>query len=186
MKKIRLFLLIGMLLPLVGLAQQHTLVTLPAGTPLLIRTKQHIDTDYVRSGNMFSAELAAPITAAGRVLIPQGSTVEGLVKESLRAKNIGPKASLTLELQSISHDPYWLSIQTHSLSFSGEKDDTGKITGGGAILGGVLDGFKGAVKGAAIGLGVSALTRGKQIHLPEGTLLEFELQAPVQIEVFDM
>ena len=36
----------------------------------------------------------------------------------------------------------------------------------------------GARKGAAIGLGVAALTGGKQVRIPAGTLLEFSLQAP--------
>jgi hypothetical protein len=36
-----------------------------------------------------------------------------------------------------------------------------------------------AKTGAAIGIGVSAVTKGEQINIPAGTLLEFRLKAPV-------
>ena len=162
-------------------AQDPEPVLLPAGTELLIRTKQILDTDYIRTGNIFTAELAADITQDGRVILPKGSHVEGYVYSSTRAKNIGQKAHIAIEIKSISHQNIWFPVRTNHLGFVGGNDDTGKKTGAGAAIGGILNGFEGAVKGAAIGLGISALTRGKQVHLPEESLLEFYLQEPAEV-----
>lgn len=51
----------------------------------------------------------------------------------------------------------------------------------GAVLGAALDRKdrgKGAAIGAGVGLGASAITKGEQLSIPSGTLIEFRLGAP--------
>ena len=48
-----------------------------------------------------------------------------------------------------------------------------------AAVGGLANGSKGAKNAAKVGLGASLLTSGNSINIPAGTLLEFQLAAPL-------
>jgi hypothetical protein len=64
----------------------------------------------------------------------------------------------------------------------GELPRTGVGAGVGAVLGGLLGGVKGAVVGAVIGAGGTvAATEGKEVELPQGTVLRVRFDAPVQL-----
>ena len=53
----------------------------------------------------------------------------------------------------------------------------------GAIIGGILGGFKGALAGVLIGGGGTiAATEGKEVELPQGSILRLRLDSPLQIE----
>ena len=53
----------------------------------------------------------------------------------------------------------------------------------GGLIGAVLGGVKGAVLGAVIGGGGTiAATEGKEVELPQGTVLRVRIDAPVQIQ----
>ena len=75
---------------------------------------------------------------------------------------------------------------TQAIEGAGIKGEAGKIATGagvGAILGGVLGGVKGAILGTVIGGGgITAATEGKEIELPQGSVLRVRLDSPVQIQ----
>jgi len=75
---------------------------------------------------------------------------------------------------------------TQAIEGEGIKGEAGKIATGagvGAILGGVLGGVKGAILGTVIGGGgITAATEGKQVELPQGSVLRVRLDSPVQIQ----
>jgi len=55
--------------------------------------------------------------------------------------------------------------------------------GVGAIIGGILGGFKGALAGILIGGGGTiAATEGKEVELPQGSVLRVRMDSPVQID----
>ena len=65
--------------------------------------------------------------------------------------------------------------------------ETGRIATGagvGAILGGILGGgFKGTLAGILIGAGGTiAATEGRQVELPQGSVLRVRIDSPVQID----
>jgi hypothetical protein len=68
------------------------------------------------------------------------------------------------------------SVQAASGSTTGR---TARNVGAGAIIGGAFGGSSGAARGAAVGGAASLLTRGQQVHVPAGTLLQVQLRAPV-------
>jgi hypothetical protein len=74
---------------------------------------------------------------------------------------------------------------TQAIEGEGIKGETGRIATGagvGAILGGILGGFKGALAGILIGGGGTiAATEGKEVELPQGSVLRVRLDSPVQI-----
>ena len=58
----------------------------------------------------------------------------------------------------------------------------GTGAGVGAIIGGILGGFKGALAGILIGGGGTiAATEGKEVELPQGTVLRVRFDSPVHI-----
>ncbi len=73
-------------------------------------------------------------------------------------------------------------IITGEYEFSGKSQGMLRNTGIGAVLGALINGKDGAEKGAAAGLGYSLLSKGKQVAIPSGTLIEFRLQQPITVQ----
>ena len=74
---------------------------------------------------------------------------------------------------------------TQAIEGEGIKGETARIgtgAGVGAIIGGILGGFKGALAGILIGAGGTiAATEGKEVELPQGSVLRVRVDSPVQI-----
>ena len=76
-----------------------TAATIPAGTPLLARTAQPISS-HERVGTPFTAELAQDVVIKGKVLLPAGTPVSGVVEGSLH--RAGPASdALRLNLKTL-------------------------------------------------------------------------------------
>ena len=71
---------------------------------------------------------------------------------------------------------------TQAIEGEGVKGDLPKAgvgAGVGAIIGGILGGFKGAMAGILIGGGGTiAATEGKEVELPQGTVLRVRIESP--------
>lgn len=165
--------------------QPKTKVVIPAGTPVLIRTDNTLSTDMGLAGTHFPATLAADVVVDGVVVIPRGTYVQGRVMESVSAGRLGGRARMRIELTDISYNNQFIPIITDVRGSAGEENDTAAKAGTGAAIGGILGGWSGVAKGAAIGIGISAATRGKQIEIPSGTLMEFRIQQPVGMEILN-
>ena len=76
---------------------------------------------------------------------------------------------------------------TRAIEGEGLKGETARIgtgAGVGAILGGVLGGFKGTLAGILIGAGGTiAATEGKEVDLPQGSVLRVRIDSPLQIDI---
>jgi hypothetical protein len=74
---------------------------------------------------------------------------------------------------------------TQAIEGEGVKGDLPKAgvgAGVGAIIGGILGGFKGAMAGILIGGGGTiAATEGKEVELPQGTVLRVRIESPVPL-----
>jgi hypothetical protein len=74
---------------------------------------------------------------------------------------------------------------TQALEGEGYKGDAAKIGAGagvGAIIGGILGGVKGALAGILIGGGGTiAATEGKDVELPQGSVLRVRMDSPLQV-----
>src|SRR5712691_8311864 len=57
-------------------------LTVPAGTWITVRVDQPISSDRNQQGDMFTATLAQPVVANGRVIARRGQTVGGVVAEA--------------------------------------------------------------------------------------------------------
>ncbi|NWG14289.1 MAG: hypothetical protein HXY20_12215 [Acidobacteria bacterium] len=168
-------------------------VTLPAGTPLLIRTSEEIDTDRNQVGDVFNAALAQPLKLGSEEIAPAGSEVKGHVAYAQESGTFAGRSELILELieLKVRHRTYQLRTSDYVEAGASRGRRTAATVGGaaavGAVIGAIVGGGKGAAigagTGAAVGTGVQVLTRGQTLKVPAETLLEFKLQHPLTLEV---
>ena len=75
---------------------------------------------------------------------------------------------------------------TEAIEGSGIKGEAGRLgvgAGAGAVIGGLLGGVKGALLGVAIGgAGTLAATEGKEVRVPQGSVLRVRFDSPVQMQ----
>jgi hypothetical protein len=174
-------------------AQNTNRVTVPAGTRLLIRMIDTIDSSKQKAGYRFTANLETNLQSEDMVVAPRGSTVYGRLAEASSAGRMSGSSQLTLELTDIviNGTAYPLLTSTFEIKGKGEGKKTArKVIGGtglGAIIGGIAGGGKGAaigaLAGAAGGTALSASKKGEQLQIPSESLLEFRLEQPVSLPI---
>jgi hypothetical protein len=164
----------------------------PAGTNIAVRLVDAIDSEKSQTGQSFRATLDSPLVdESGNVVVPAGYDVTGRLDDVKSAGRFAGQSDLVLSLTQLSVNGKTYNLQTNQYSRKGSsrgKSTATKVGGGaavGAILGGLLGGGKGAAIGATVGAGagtgVSAATKGQQIVLPSETVLNFQLQGPLQV-----
>jgi hypothetical protein len=166
-------------------------VAVPAGTSVTVRLNQSLSTATNRSGERFSATLAQPVVVEGQTVIPIGTEVKGVVRQSYPSGRLKGRAVLTLALQEIEVAGGEVVIDTTSrTSVSGRhrKRNWAWIGGGsgtGAVIGAIASGGTGAAigagSGAAAGLITAVFTGKKQVRLPAESQLTFRLSQPIEI-----
>ena len=172
-------------------APQGGMVTVPAGTRVLVRMRDSVDSSRNKSGDRFTATLETSMTVGGKVVAPKGATVYGRLVNASSAGRYKGSSQLTLELTDIivGGTDYPLVTSTYEVKGKGEGGETTKKVLGGAGLGALIGGLAGggtgaaigAVSGAAVGTGVAASKKGEQLYIPSETLLEFRLQQPASL-----
>jgi len=166
-------------------------VTVPAGTRILVRMVDGVDSSKQKAGYRFTANLETNLQVGDVVAAPRGSTFYGRLTNAQSAGRMSGGADLTLELTDlvISGTAYPLMTSNYEVRSQGQGSKTAKkVVGGtglGALIGGVAGGGKGAAIGAVAGAGAgtaaSAASKGKQVSVPSESLLEFILQQPIAL-----
>jgi hypothetical protein len=174
-------------------AQTKKRITVPAGTRILIRTTDSVDSTKQKTGDRFTASLETNLQVEDTVVAPRGTKLYGRLAQASSAGRMSGSSELTLELTDIviNGTAYPLLTSTYEVKGKGEGGKTAKkVVGGaglGALIGGIAGGGKGAgigaAAGAATGTAVAASKKGEQLQIPSETLLEFRLQQPVSLPV---
>ncbi len=161
--------------------------TLPAGTNLVIRMIESVDSETNRVGQSFRASLDQPVMVDGQTAIPRGADVVVKLVEAKDSGKLTGKANLTLSLQSVSINGHFVDINTQSISKEGasQGQKTAKVAGGTAAVGAVIGAIAGGGKGAAIGAGAGAaagagsqvIMGGQHVKVPSETRLTFVLES---------
>jgi hypothetical protein len=174
-------------------AQDATKINVPAGTRILIRTGDSIDSSKQKAGYRFSASLETNLQADNVVVARRGTPVYGVLGSASSAGKMKGSSELGLELTEIviNGTSYPLLTSTYEIQGKGEgSNTTKKVVGGaglGALIGGLAGGGKGAgigaLAGAGAGTAVAATKKGQQLSIPSESLLEFRLTQPVTLPV---
>ena len=173
--------------------QSQRRVTIPAGTRILVRTTDNIDSQGSRPGSRFTAELETNLEVDDVIVTPRGATVHGRLVEASAAGRTSGRSRLTLELTDIVINGTANPILTESYELRG-RGQSGRTTrrglrgaGLGALVGGVAGGGSGALLGGTLGAGagtaISAASGGQQISIPSESLLEFRLAQEASLPV---
>jgi hypothetical protein len=173
--------------------QDKKRITVPAGTRILIRTIDPIDSSKQKTGYRFSATLETNLQAEDTVIAPRGTTIYGRLAQASSAGRMSGSSDLTLELTDIviNGTAYPLLTSTYEIKGKGEGGKTAKKVVGGAGLGALIGGLAGGGKGAGIGAlagagagtAIAASKKGEQLQIPSESLLEFRLEQPVALPV---
>lgn len=166
-------------------------ILLPAGTKLVIRMIDGLDSERNSVGQTFAASLDEPVVIDGQTVIPRGA---GVVVKLVDAKESGKfegRTSLTLDLMSVMVNGRMVDVNTETVTeaSSSRGKRTAKVVGGTAALGTIIGAIAGGGKGAAIGLGAGAatgagaeiLTKGQRVKIPSESRLTFMLDSAVRL-----
>ena len=161
---------------------------LPAGTAIDVRLQSRLSSETAQVEDRVQALTIVDLTRDGRILIPAGSIVRGIVTNVERATRLDRKGSLTLTFDQMQvngrsydiDDQGTQVFQSEGLIGENERIGAGAAVGG--ILGGLLGGWKGALAGILIGGGGTVLaTEGKDVVLPEGTVIRIRFDRTVEL-----
>jgi hypothetical protein len=169
----------------------HASVELPAGTNLVVRMIDGVDSEVNRVGQTFAASMDQPVTMGGETVIPRGADVVVKLVDAKESGKLTGTTVLTLDLMSVKVNGQVVDINTQSISRESDSrgQRTAKVAGGGAavgaIIGAIAGGGKGAVigggAGAAAGAGAEEVTKGQRVKVPSETRLTFVLDTAVSI-----
>ena len=158
----------------------------PAGQELDVRLGTTLSSKTAKVEQRFEATTVADVTQNGRVLVPAGSIVRGVVAAADPADRLHRAGSLTLSFDEINVRGRGIPMRaqaTNVFESGGIREEgttAGVGAGAGAIVGGILGGVKGAILGAVIGAGGAiAATEGKDIELPAGSIIRIRLDSPL-------
>ena len=161
---------------------------IPGGTEVDVRLVTPLTSDTAQVEDRVEATTMIDLYRGNDLIVPAGSMLTGWVTSVDRASRTDRKGSLTLEFNRVrinNRNYDTKAYVTQALESDGLKGEVGRIGAGsavGAIIGGILGGVKGAVAGILIGGGgVIAATEGKDVHLPEGTVLRVRFDSAVPL-----
>lgn len=168
-------------------------VTAPAGTAVSLELVSTISTASAVVESPVTARLRNDVVVDDVIVIPAGSTFYGNVTQVERPGRVRGRGAIAFRFTEAGIDGVREPVRTETLSFEGEsgtRDDATKVgigAGIGAVVGGLLGGGGGAAKGAAIGGaaggGAVLATRGDDLELAGGSVLDTTLAAPFSVRV---
>lgn len=183
-------------------------VTVPSGTKIPLTLKQGISTHSARVGDPVYAQTAFPIVENNKIVIPEGTFVQGTIRNIVRPGKVKGRAQLQMTFTSmIFPNGYTILLPgaVEGVPGSGDsamKDGEGTIqqsgtkgkdaqtiattTIPGAVIGAIADGGQGAGIGAGVGgvvgLATVLLTRGPDVALGAGSSVEMVLERTIEID----
>ena len=164
-------------------------LTLPEGRQVMVRLEDSLSSRTARREDRFEGSVAVPVRMEGRVVIPAGTRVRGIVQYAERGERPARGGRLELTFDTIylgEGERTRTPIRTRVVSVQERVDRTAEKAGIGAVLGGVVGSILGGKKGALVGIlvggtGAVVASKGEEVELPEGTILTLTLERPLLI-----
>jgi len=161
----------------------------PVGTEIDVRLQNTLNSGTAQVEDRFEGATLADVTIDGRLAIPAGSIFRGVVTAVEPGTRTNRTSKMTVSFDQVTLNGRSYPIRgtvTQAIEGEGIRGEAGRTAAGagvGAIIGGILGGFKGALAGILIGGGGTiAATEGKEVELPQGSVLRVRMDSPVQID----
>ena len=170
-------------------------VTIPAGTVLRLRVNRAFGSDISRVEDRVPATLSRAVVIGGQTVLPAGSTATGYVSEATRPGKVKGRGRIAVRFNRIApaseSDSYRMDTRSWiAVAPASKKKDALTIAlpaAGGAAIGALVDGKKGAGIGSLIGGGAGTAavlsTRGKNVRVGNGAVLSVRLASPLTVAV---
>ena len=170
-------------------------VTLPAGTALPVIMDTAVASNTSRVEQPVRAHLSRDVRLDNEVVLPAGSDLYGTVTAVRRPGKVKGRSYISVRLTTLvptgSNERY--AIETGRIARTGratKKKDAMKIgipAAGGAAVGALIGGKKGALigAGAAGGAGTAVVlsTRGEDVGISRGAPVTLRLASPVRVRL---
>ena len=183
---------------------------IPQGSHAALRLVNSITTRTAREGDYVYMTTATPIAAGGQIVVPVGAYDQGVVVRSVRSGRVSGKAELAIRIDTLTL-PDGRVVRIAPRLASADSGDSGQhvdgkesqikqasghgedaktiatLAGTGAAAGGLTDrsirgaGIGGGA-GAAVGIAVVLLTRGKEVELRQGATVDVVFERAVPID----
>jgi hypothetical protein len=167
-------------------------LVIPAGTSVIVRMGNTINTKTANPGDAFTGTLAHSIAVNGVVAIRAGAGVAGTVVDAKSPGRFKGEGYLSIALTSINVKGVPTRIQTsaYAQTLKGKGKRTGAFVGGGAgggaLIGGIAGGGKGALIGGLVGAGAgtagAAFTGNKELTVPAESVVTFKLRNSITVQ----
>ena len=164
---------------------------LRAGMTFQVEIQETLSSRDSQTGDIFSTRTIGDVyDTDGTLVVPEGSELQGFVVDARPLRKVGGRATLALEFNRLILESGEVIDLRASFVELGEdqKRDKKKIGGAaiaGAILGGLLGDEDAALVGAAVGAaaGTAAVlrTKGREVEVPEGSIVTLELEEVVTV-----
>lgn len=185
------------------------IITIPAGTKVLLQLTNSVSTRSARKGDGVYLQTNFPVIADGRVVIPAGTYVQGVIDRVQRSGRIKGRAEVLMHFTHLIYPNGYLLTMPGSLE-SADSSDTQKVkdkegtiqaqgskgrdagviaatTASGAGIGAATRGVRGLGIGSGIGAAAGVLetlfTRGEEVRLEAGTNVEMVLERALDVDV---
>jgi len=165
----------------------NSALAIPAGTPVIVRLIDNVDSSRDRTGQRFAASVDAPVVVGGRTVIARGAGARVVLINVTQAGPIEGRSEIKLELVSLAINGTNYVVRSNLFDQQGVargKPSAKVIAGGaavGAAIGGIFGKGKGAAAGAAAGAGGGAAVAAKvpPVIVPAETRIKFTLRTPI-------
>jgi hypothetical protein len=161
----------------------------PSGTELDVRLQNSLNSGTSQVEDRFEATTLVDLNVNGRALIPAGSVMRGVITSVEPGTRTNRTAKMTVSFDQVTVNGRAYPMRgtvTEAIKGDGIKGEATRAGAGaavGGIIGAVLGGAKGALLGVLIGGGGTiAATEGKEVELPQGTVLRVRVDAPLTIQ----
>ncbi|MDX2105810.1 MAG: TrbI/VirB10 family protein [Candidatus Melainabacteria bacterium] len=183
----------------------------PSGTVLEMYLSTEIVFDETKEGDEFFGKISKDVLVDGRVVIPRGTQVHGVLSELVEPKRAGRNGYINASFDYlITPDGRQISIEGNSTTRNSKGKAAAKVVGravgftaiGGAVgtvimlqFGGGLAGAAashgstlaaGAAIGGATGLTIAMLMKGKSVMLQPGAEMHVILSEPLKLPTMSM
>jgi type IV secretion system protein VirB10 len=186
----------------------ENVITIPAGTKVLLVLKQSIWTRNAKENDPVYAATNFPVVVDGHTVVPVGTYVQGVISQVRRPGKVKGKAELLVHFTSMIYPSGYTVLLPGAVDSAPDVD--GKITGKegnlegpgskgkdagtiasnagtgaaiGALAGRSAKGAGiGGAAGAAVGLATVLFTRGPDLKIENGTAMDMILERPVTVD----
>jgi hypothetical protein len=162
-------------------------ITVPSGTPLVVRMGQTVSAKDNSVGDSFGGTLAQSVVVHGATIFRAGAPVTGVVTASKGQGRFKGDGALGISVRRVGN--YDVTTSAYEKTVSGKGKRTAIFAGGGggagALIGGLAGGGKGALIGGLLGAGggtaAGAFTGNKNVSVPAESVVTFNLAAPLTV-----